>query len=292
MDGILLIDKPKGMSSHDVVNVVRKAYRTKKVGHAGTLDPDATGLLVIGVNKGTKILQYLTADDKVYEATICFGAVTDTLDNTGEVLFEEPVEDLSDFEYALQSFVGDYEQTPPMFSAIKYKGKRLYEYAREGIEIEDRPSRMIQIHEIEALGDVHYDSEKAYASYRVHGSKGLYVRTLSYDIGAKLGVPAYNYSLCRVRSGRFLLEESYSLDDLQQGETVLLSLTDALCNYPKITADDAMQEDIKHGRYLSKGDFPTTALTRVVDRNDTLLALYEEHPTKDVMKAKNVFLKD
>jgi len=292
MDGILLIDKPKGMSSHDVVNLVRRAYHTKKVGHAGTLDPDATGLLVIGVNKGTKILQYLTADDKVYEATICFGAVTDTLDNTGEILFEESVEDVSDFSYVLSSFVGEYEQTPPMFSAIKYKGKRLYEYARQGIDIEDRPSRTITIHELEQLGDISYSEEKAYVSYRVHGSKGLYVRTLSYDIGAKLGIPAYNYSLCRVRSGRFLLEESYSLEDLQQGQTVLLSLTDALCNYPKITATKEMEENIKYGRTLSVSDFTTTALTRVVDSHDTLLALYEKHPEKDVMKAKNVFLKD
>jgi tRNA pseudouridine55 synthase len=292
MDGILLLDKPKGMTSHDVVNLVRKAYHTKKVGHAGTLDPDATGLLVVGVNKGTKILQYLTADDKVYEATICFGAVTDTLDDTGEILLEEPVEDISNFEYVLSSFEGEYEQTPPMFSAIKYQGKRLYEYAREGIEIEDRPSRMITIHEIEPIGDISYQDSRAYASYRVHGSKGLYVRTLSYDIGASLGIPAYNYALCRVRSGRFLLEESYSLEDLKQGETVLLSLTDALCNYPKVVATTEMKEDISHGRTLSLEHFQKATLTRIVDQNDTLLALYDKHPSLDVMKAKNVFMKD
>lgn len=292
MDGILLLDKPKGMTSHDVVNLVRKAYKTKKVGHAGTLDPDATGILVIGINKGTKILQYLTADDKVYEATICFGAVTDTLDDTGEILLEEPVEDISDFERILSSFEGEYEQTPPMFSAIKYNGKRLYEYAREGIEIEDRPSRTITIHEIEPIGDISYRDNRAYGSYRVHGSKGLYVRTLSYDIGAKLGIPAYNYSLCRVRSGRFLLEESYSLEDLKQGDTVLLSLTDALCNYPKIVASETMKEDVTHGRALSLSHFQTATLTRIVDQNDILLALYDKHPTKDVMKAKNVFIKD
>lgn len=292
MDGILLLDKPKGMSSHDVVNLVRRAYHTKKVGHAGTLDPDATGILVIGVNKGTKILQYLTADDKVYEATICFGAVTDTLDHTGEILLEEPVEDISNFEYVLSSFEGKYEQTPPMFSAIKYKGKRLYEYAREGIEIEDRPSRTITIHSIESIGDITYQENRAYASYRVHGSKGLYVRTLSYDIGASLGILAYNYALNRVRSGRFLLEESYSIEDLKQGDTVLLSLTDALCNYPKVVATKEMEEDVSHGRTLSLEHFETPTLTRIVDQNDILLALYDKHPTKDVMKAKNVFMKD
>lgn len=292
MNGILLLHKPKGLTSHDVVDLVRNAYKTKKVGHAGTLDPDATGLLVIGVNAGTRILQYLTAVDKVYEATICFGAVTDTLDNTGDILLEEPVDDLSDYERVLASFVGEYTQTPPMFSAVKYKGKRLYEYARDGIDIPDRPSRDIVIHSIEPIGDIEYKDERAYASYRVHGSKGLYVRTLSYDIGAALGIPAYNYDLCRVRSGRFLLEESYSLEDLEQGETVLLSLTDALCHLPKLDASDTMKADIRHGRYLALDEFEKHTLTRIVDEDNTLLALYDKHPTKDVMKAQIVFMKD
>jgi tRNA pseudouridine55 synthase len=291
MDGVLLLDKPRGMTSHDVVNLVRQVYQTKKVGHAGTLDPDATGLLVIGINQGTRILEYLTAADKIYEATICFGIATDTLDAEGEVVYEKEVKDLPNLEQVITSFKGEYEQIPPMYSAIKIKGKKLYEYARKGIEV-PRPSRTINIYDIQMISKVRFEEKKAYVTYRVKGSKGLYVRTLSHDIGAKLEVPAHNHSLRRVASGRFLIEEAYSIDELKRGEAKLMSLTSALCHLPKVTIKPSRENIVKNGGHLPLSMFVTTKLTRVVNQNDQLLALYEKHPNKQVMKAVKVFHKE
>jgi tRNA pseudouridine55 synthase len=292
MDGVLLINKPKGMTSHDVVNIVRKAYKTKKVGHAGTLDPDATGLLVLGINKGTKILQYLTASSKIYEATICFGATTDTLDNDGSIVEKAKPNNLEQYEQIVESFKGEYVQVPPMYSAVKYKGKKLYEYARSGIEINDRPQRTIQIYDIKATSSIHAEGDFAYASYIVHASKGLYVRVLSYDIGQKLGALSYNYSLKRIASGNFSLENAYSLEELKTDKTTLISLNEALSHLPVFIANESVKKKVKNGIALPLTLFSKTSLTRIVDASGTLIALYEKHPSKDLMKAKNVFLKE
>ena len=292
MNGILLINKPKNYTSHDVVNVLRRHLKTKKIGHTGTLDPDATGLLVLGVNQGTKIMKYLNNDQKEYIAEICIGSSTDTVDATGEIVDEKTVKELKDVDQVIESFKGIYTQTPPMYSAIKYKGKRLYEYARKGIVIDDIPSRDIEIFDIERISDIIYKDEKAYFLYRVHASKGLYVRTLSYDIGKKLGYPAHNFELHRTRAGHFHVDNSYTLEEVELGRHKLISLPDALTDLQEIKLQEEFTHHVNHGMAISLRYFPEYRLSKIVDSEGNLRAIYDKHPTEPKMKPINIFPKD
>lgn len=292
MDGILLIDKPAGMTSHDVVDWIRRRFHTRQVGHAGTLDPDATGLLVVGVNRGTKILTHLVQDDKVYDATLCLGVATDTMDASGAIVDTKAVTTIEGYPDVLNRFIGTYVQTPPMYSAIKVNGKKLYEYAREGIDVPDRPSRTITIHSLDPVGEPVQTNDCALLSYRVHGSKGLYVRTLSYDIGLALGYPAHNHALRRVRSGIFDVADARPLEDIQGEDAELLSLNEALRHLNALVVDDETAQMVHHGRMLPIERFPSPQLTRVVDGDGCLIALYDRHPTASKMKPVNVFPKD
>lgn len=292
MDGILLFNKPKDFSSHDVVAKLRGILKTKKIGHTGTLDPDATGLLVLGIGVGTKIMKYLNNDEKIYEATICIGKTTDTLDHVGTVLDEKPVEEIQDIDDVITSFLGTYTQTPPMYSAVKYKGKRLYEYARKGIVIDDIPSRDIEIYSIKRTSEITYKDNCAYVSYNVHASKGLYVRTLSYDIGKKLGYPSYNFSLNRTQAGRFTLANSYTFDDMEKGNYTLISLADSLNDMETKVITETIRKHVKNGMAISLREFQVAKPTKIVDENNNLLAIYDKHPTEAKMKAMNIFYKD
>lgn len=289
MDGIILVNKPIGYTSHDVINVLRGILKTRKLGHTGTLDPDATGVLVVGVNKGTKIMKYLNNDEKIYQARVQIGQSTDTLDKTGEVLEEEVVATLKDVDKVIDSFSGHYTQTPPMYSAIKYKGKRLYEYARKGIIIDDIPSRVIEIFDIKRISDIIYANNQAYFDYTVHSSKGLYVRTLSYDIGKKLGYPAHNSQLHRIQAGKFNVKDSYTLKEIENGDYKMISLSNALSDFNKLVITDDLRHHVKNGMAISLKHFKNHSLTRIVDEDDNLLAIYDKHPTEPKMKAINVF---
>ncbi|AIO19102.1 tRNA pseudouridine synthase B [Candidatus Izimaplasma bacterium HR1] len=289
MNGIILVNKPKDYSSHDVVNVLRRYLKTKKIGHTGTLDPDATGLLVLGVNHGTKIIKYLNNDIKEYIAEICIGSSTETLDKTGEVIDTAVVKDLENVDEVIASFKGIYTQTPPMYSAIKYQGKRLYEYARKGITIPDIPSRDIEVFDIERISDIVYKEDKAYFSYRVLASKGLYVRTLSYDIGKKLGYPSHNYELHRTKAGKFKIEDSYTLEEIEKGNYKLISLPDALDELQTVVIHDDFRHHIKNGMAISLRYFNKHTLTKIVDEDNNLLAIYDKHPTEPKMKAINIY---
>ena len=212
MDGILIIDKPKGITSHDVVSSVRRIALTRKVGHAGTLDPFATGVLVVGFNQGTKALTFLTGDEKEYEATLRLGIETDTLDRDGRVLTETPCPDIS-YEYVekvLNSFVGRQEQIPPKFSAIKKDGVPFYKLARKGVDFEV-PAREIEIYGMTLLNLALPD-----ISFRVRCSSGTYVRSLARDIGIKIGCGGHLEALRRVRSGRFTIGMAVPLDRLKE----------------------------------------------------------------------------
>lgn len=213
-DGILLIDKPAGCTSHDVVGAVRKALGIRGVGHAGTLDPLATGLLVILVGKATKASQYLMSSDKEYEGTFKLGVETDSQDSDGEVVAEVPVPELSadDIEKCMAGFMGDQYQTPPMFSAKKINGVPLYKLARKGKEVEREP-RFIRINSFELLG---WEPDKKECSFRVSCSKGTYVRTISHDLGKKLGSAAHLTRLRRTRSGGLDISKAVTLDELRQ----------------------------------------------------------------------------
>lgn len=212
MDGILIINKPKSITSHDVVDIIRRKFNIKRVGHAGTLDPMATGVLIILIGKATKLSNTFLHDDKEYRATLFFGKRTDTQDSSGRVIEEKDIDglDLASITRTLSTFLGEILQTPPMISAKKYKGERLYQIARRGESVERKPS-MIKIHNIELL-----DFNLPEILFRVRCSKGTYVRTLCEDIGKSLGYPAHMSALVRTKSGRFSLEEACDLNTVSE----------------------------------------------------------------------------
>src|SRR5690606_9105398 len=208
LEGILLIDKPTGMTSHDVVDKVRRKLRIKRIGHAGTLDPMATGLLIILVGKATKLSQYLTSLDKAYSGEITLGVTTNTQDADGEVAVTKPVPALAreQVEEAMRAFVGDQYQTPPMFSAVKINGQRLYKLARKGQEVEREP-RFIRVSRFDVTS-----FQPPVVGFSLDCSKGTYVRTLASDLGEKLGCGAHLSSLRRDASDRFHVKDAVGLD--------------------------------------------------------------------------------
>jgi tRNA pseudouridine55 synthase len=209
-DGVLLVDKPATWTSHDVVAKVRAHFGFKKVGHCGTLDPMATGLLVLVLGKATRLSEKLTSDDKTYEGTITLGVTTNTEDADGEVLETKPVPPIAeaDLEAVLQKFRGDIYQTPPMVSAIKHQGRPLYKLARKGIEVE-REQRLIHIYDLRLLG-----MELPRVKFRMTCSKGTYVRTLAADIGKAIGCGAHLTDLRRTGAGKFQLERAHTLEQI------------------------------------------------------------------------------
>lgn len=209
-DGVLLVDKPKGLTSHDVVDRLRRHFGFKKVGHCGTLDPAATGLLVIVLERATKLQDHLMADDKTYEGTMLLGVATDSQDADGEVTAEKPVPPLTveDLERVLDRFRGDIQQVPPMVSALKHKGQPLYKLARKGKTVEREP-RAVHIYDFRLLA---LDSPRV--QFRVTCTKGTYVRTLCADIGDIVGCGAHLAELRRLRSGKFDVQEARTLDQL------------------------------------------------------------------------------
>ncbi|MFH1853834.1 MAG: tRNA pseudouridine(55) synthase TruB [Candidatus Omnitrophota bacterium] len=212
MDGILVVNKPAGITSHDVVDIIRRRFKVKKVGHAGTLDPMATGVLVVLIGKATKLSNTFINDNKEYVATLFIGRSTDTQDSTGRIVDERPFngQDTAIIKEILSGFIGAREQVPPMISAKKYKGIKLYQLARKG-KIVDRKPCLIKIHEIEAL-----DFKPPEIIFRVRCSKGTYVRTLCEDIGRAMGYPAHMSGLTRTASGRFTLGEAKGLETVSE----------------------------------------------------------------------------
>jgi len=288
MNGILLVNKPKGYTSHDVINVLRGILKTRKLGHTGTLDPDATGILVVGVNRGTKIMKFLNNDEKEYQATVLIGKSTDTQDKTGTIIEEKEVKMLENVDEIVKSFLGTYTQTPPMYSAVRYKGKKLYEYARQGIIINDIESRDIEIFSIKRTNEVKYIDDYASFQYSVHSSKGLYVRTLSQDIGKKLGYPAHNLELHRTKAGIFDVKDSYTLEDIKDSNYKLISLSNALSSFSKLLINDEIKKYVKNGMPIPLKHFKNHSITRIVDKDDNLLAIYDLHQTEPKMKALNI----
>lgn len=229
------------MTSHDLVNIARKVFNTKKVGHNGTLDPDATGVMVLCIGQATRLNEYLVADNKVYQATLTFGNETDTQDISGKIIatcdFPELTE--SEFKNILKGYIGVQEQTPPMYSAIKKNGKPLYQYAREGKKIDELPKRKIEIFDIQCLS---YDGNVA--TFIVHCSKGTYIRTLCQDIARDCGSCGCMSKLRRIQVGNFSLEQCVNVDDLRASDdpyALLMPMSEAL-DFPQV---HIMQEDLK-----------------------------------------------
>ena len=229
--GIILINKPKGITSHKVVEKVRTILKTKKVGHAGTLDPFATGVLVIGVNKGTKVLEFFLNDKKRYFVKAKLGIVTETFDLDGEIkeqneVTKEQIESVKDVVF---SFVGEYLQVPPAYSAKKYKGKHLYEYAREG-KIINLPPKLVKIYDISNFKQIDTDF-----SFEVEVSPGTYIRSLIMDIGYKVGCGAVTIELCRKKSGIFSLEQTISLEEVSYNKVITL---DNCIHFPYVVVNN------------------------------------------------------
>ena len=278
MDGILCIDKPEGMTSFLCVAILRRLLGEKKVGHAGTLDPNATGVLPILVGRGTKLLDHLPCHDKCYTATLRFGAVSDTLDIWGEVTETgEPIPTRTAVEEALPHFRGDIMQIPPMTSALKKDGVRLYDLARQGIEVE-RPARPVTIYELELLD---YNEKEGLLTLHCHCSSGTYIRTLCDDLGRMLGCGAVMTALRRTMAAGFPLTDCITIDqakELAEAGTLterLLPLEAALAAYPAVTVSAPQAARFRNGgaldlvRLRTKVDGPV----RVYDPDGTCIAL-------------------
>lgn len=244
MLGVLLIDKPQGLTSHDVVGIVRRRLKTRRVGHAGTLDPQATGLLVVAVGSATRFLQYLPLEPKDYLAEVTFGVATTSYDGEGEIIQESPVpaDLVPQVAHILPRYRGLIEQLPPMFSAVKKDGKPLYAYARKGETVERR-SRQVHIQTFEP---VMWQDEVG--TFRVVCSGGTYVRTLAHDLGQAVGCGAYLSGLVREGVGKFRLEDAIPPDEVAQ--EALLPLAEALPPMPLLAMSSRETQDVRHGQPL------------------------------------------
>lgn len=273
LDGILVVNKPIGYTSRDVVNIVAKTLNTKKVGHTGTLDPMASGVLVICVGKALKLCEFLTDHDKDYIAGVTLGIETDTLDMGGNVLSTESVDiESQTIIDVVTSFKGSYMQEVPKFSAVKINGKKLYEYARNNIDVK-LPSRNVNIFNIQVVDNIVYKNEKIEFNIKTSVSKGTYIRSLVRDIGIKLGVPAVMSSLVRERVGEFYLSDSVSIDDIKAGKFRLIPILETIPSIPKVYVNDEMAFKIRNGVILDK--FFNGDKAFILDNNENLIAIYE-----------------
>lgn len=275
--GVAVIDKEAGLTSHDVVGRARRVLGTRKVGHSGTLDPGATGILILGVGRATRLLRFLTALPKRYVGDLVLGTETNTLDHEGEVTATHDMAGvtLAQVQAAALNFVGDIEQIPPMVSAIKIDGQPLHKLAREGKEVERKP-RPVTIHDL-IVTEV--DAANGIFSLDVTCSSGTYIRTLAADIGTALGGGAHLAHLRRTAIGSFDLDQAHPVD-----EPVLISPAEALRDYPRVVIDDEAAQAVRFGRPLPEEHFADAGEGEgpwcVFDQHDKMLAVYERDPNR------------
>lgn len=295
-NGIINIYKEKGFTSHDVVAKMRGICKQKKIGHTGTLDPDAVGVLPVCLGSGTKLCDMLTDKDKEYVAELLLGVETDTQDITGQILKKcEPVMDEEAVRAAIMSFLGEYMQVPPMYSALKVNGKKLYELARAGKEVE-RQARPVTIHELEIL-----DMQLPVVKIRVACSKGTYIRTLCADIGAKLGCGGTMKSLIRTKVGIFTAEEAITLEELEKIrdtigiESKLYAVESVFAELPTLHVAEAHWKLLDNGnafyvnQTLEKKKYPENDWVRVYG-NDKFYGIYTYEQEKHRYKPVKMFL--
>lgn len=278
MNGIIVINKPIGKTSHDMVSFVRRLTGIKKVGHTGTLDPDATGVLPICIGKATKAADMLTVSDKAYQTQLVLGKTTDTQDASGKILKESEVTvTQKKIEDTVSQFIGEISQIPPMFSAIKKDGKKLYELARQGISIEREP-RKVTIYGI-AIKEINFENKTV--NLDISCSKGTYIRTLCEDIGEKLGCGAYMNSLVRTKSAGFTLADSYKVEELEKMKedgtlkNALLPLDSIFGDYEKIKLNTVLAKKVKNGVRIKANNIKNGQMYRIYDENDEFLCISE-----------------
>lgn len=273
MNGIILLNKEQGITSQKALTILKRQLKLDKVGHAGTLDPLASGLLLVLVGKATKLSDYLMLETKEYIADIYIGKSTDTLDSEGNIVEEKKVINIADIDKVLNSFLGKSKQIPPMYSAIKIKGKKLYELARSGIEVE-REEREIEIFEIERISDVLLIDDHASFKFRVVCSKGTYIRSLCADIGKKLGYPAHMSGLVRTKIGNFSLSNAVSLKDIEEGKINLVKMHEALSGFKIIDVDENMAKLVMNGASISLNDISDEKV--VITYKNELIGIYNK----------------
>ncbi len=250
MEGFYNIDKPAGISSYDVIRHLKKFIKSRKIGHSGNLDPGATGVLVVGIGRATRLLEYITDLEKEYIGTIKLGIMTDTLDSDGEILLKKDVTLLeeSTIKEVFSRFVGEIEQTPPAYSAIKIKGKRLYELAREGVMVTPK-KRKVKIYELEPVSFSQDSIE-----FRAVVSRGTYLRSLARDIAEKLGTVGIIEKLRRVRIGTFKVEDAIKLDNINRDNYLahLIPIKEAMSFFPAVYLSERAADHFRQGNMVSK----------------------------------------
>lgn len=290
ISGVLVVDKPVGLTSHDVVQVVRKGTNIRRAGHTGTLDPRASGVLVILIGPAVRLSEYVSASDKRYQAILRLGATTDTYDAEGKITSSRPVEHITEaqFEEALQKYVGKIEQVPPPYSAVKVKGRKAYEMARQGEEVDLAP-RTITVYSLELL-----EWAPPEAVIDVYCSSGTYVRSLAYDLGETLGCGAHLVGLRRTKSGRFTLRDAVPLrklkDAFEDGTwyQYLIPAAEALSDWPAVELSEEEIDNIRHGhRVPAQPDSPIQA--RGISSMGELIALLDFDAETNEWQPKKVF---
>lgn len=270
INGLLIVDKEKDMTSRDVVNEISRIFQTKKVGHTGTLDPLATGVLVLAIGKATKLNEIITATEKEYQVEAILGLKTDTLDITGKVLREENThfskEEIID---VLNSFLGSYDQEVPIYSAVKINGRKLYEYARNNEKV-DLPKRLVTIKQIH-LDDLNYDNNQTTIKFTCLVSKGTYIRSLVNDIASKLGTVGTMKNLRRTKQGNYSIKNAYRLNDIKNNNYQIVSIKDALSDYYTVKVDEQLKFKIINGQKIAN----TYNQDYVLFIDDDVLALYK-----------------
>ena len=289
ISGVLVVDKPIGLTSHDVVQIIRKGTNIRRAGHTGTLDPRASGVLVILIGPAVRLSEYVSASDKRYQAVVRLGQSTDTYDADGRVVSTSPVNITEEeFENALKQFIGEIEQVPPPYSAVKVKGKKAYEMAREGEEVELLP-RKIQVYNLDLLEWAPPD-----AGIDVYCSSGTYVRSLAHDLGEALGCGAHLVGLRRTKSGRFTLRDAVPLRKLRESfengtwYQHLIPAAEALSDWPAIELTQTQVDDVRHGHRIP-GDKELGKLARGISEQGELVALLEFDPELNEWQPKKVF---
>ncbi|ASK63482.1 tRNA pseudouridine(55) synthase TruB [Virgibacillus phasianinus] len=293
MNGILPLWKPKGMTSHDCVAKIRRLYQTKKVGHTGTLDPGVEGVLPICIGQATKIVPYLTNTEKVYIAELSLGSSTDTEDASGKVINQKQVNYVpsnEEIETVLKQFRGQIIQIPPMYSAVKVNGRKLYEYARANKTVE-RPKRKVSIHQLQLLGTA--DNR---INLKIVCSKGTYIRTLCVDIGEALGYPAHMSDLVRTKTGSFMREDTVTFEQIetkveeQKQAELLLPMIEGLSHLDYYSVDEDTCKKVLFGQKLKKPMINLKTDPFIILYQKEMLAIYQTHPENaDQIKPVRVF---
>ena len=273
VNGIILVNKPKGWTSQDVLSKLKRHFHVDRIGHAGTLDPLATGLLVVLLGSSTKLSDYLLSDEKEYECEILIGKASDTEDITGTILAEKPVEKIENIDEILSGLVGVLEQEPPMYSSVRYNGRKLYELARDGIVVE-RNKRTIEVRSINRINDVEYVDDTCKFKFNSSVSKGTYIRTLCVEIGLRAGYPALMSELKRIKSGKFHLANAYELSEVLDNKYEILSNFKAIEDKENIvTINEFLYNRVLHGMKI-RVDSNYDSIYLVY--NNELVGIYEK----------------